>query len=172
MIPSLPPVPRMPTGPPTSHSPSPTPSAGLCHLLHGLQVFLPDSHGLHGDRRRAYANPGANCHAHSDGNEDRNPNRNPVAATPTAPLPTPVVPVLGTGGSGPGPGFTPQPGLYGMALLIMAAGFAVMNAGQLRSRRAVVMAAPSPRFQPRLECLWRRSPIPRRCCSRRWTSAR
>ena len=31
-----------------------------------------------------------------------------------------------------------------MALLIMAAGFAVMNAGQLRSRRAVVMAAPSP----------------------------
>lgn len=70
------------------------------------------------------------------------PTGTPVAATPTKALPTPVVPVLGTGGSGSGPGITPQPGLYGVALLIMAAGFAVMNAGQLRNRRAVVMTPP------------------------------
>lgn len=64
--------------------------------------------------------------------------------TPTKALPTPVVPVLGTGGSGSGPGgFTPQPGLYGLALLIMAAGFAVMNAGQLRNRREVAAASPA-----------------------------
>jgi hypothetical protein len=75
------------------------------------------------------------------------PTGTPVAATPTKSLPTPVVPVLGTGGSGSGPGFTPQPGLYGLALLIMAAGFAVMNAGQLRNRREVVAAA-SPAARP------------------------
>lgn len=56
-------------------------------------------------------------------------------ATPTQVLATPVVPVLGTGGGSSGPGFTPQPGLYGLALLIMAAGFAFMNAGQIRNKR-------------------------------------
>lgn len=87
------------------------------------------------------------------------PTGTPVAATPTTALPTPVVPVLGTGGNGPGPGFTPQPGLYGVALLIMAAGFAVMNAGQLRNRRAVVIA-PRPAVSRMPLALAEREPEP------------